>query len=113
MDIIIHSDCCKMFSTLRKSLPKGIKIKDAPIPPEACKFSPINIEIPITINITLSIDYLIITAGAAAGFIVHSLRKLRGNHQIEIDGQNIPTNDPRAIKVITKYIDNQKSHQDT
>lgn len=108
MDVSINTNLPPLYGFLNSELPEGVKIISEP-PLEQRGGPDWNIDVSIDIN--LVIDLAKIAPYALAAWLVGGARRLKGNHKININGKQIPVDNPDAIELVTKEIENEKKKE--
>ena len=100
--ISITTDSPALYGFLNSDLPHGVQIiSDSP-------YKGRGIEVALTTEIQIVADLVKIEKDNFVAWLISRTRVLEGNHKIKINRQQIPVNDPEAVELLTKEIENEE-----
>ena len=104
LKITASSGNSRLYRILQSDLPEGVKIVSPP-PKETRDWgTPYS----VSINIEIVADLSVIAEVAFATWLIECCTKRpRGNEKININGKQISVNDPEAIELVTKEIEDK------
>ena len=103
-EISITTNNPVLYGSLNINLLDGIKIiSEPPIEKRGIGF-----DISINFDINIIVDLGKISAYVFAGWLISRTKRLRGNHKININRQQIPVDHPKAIELVTKEIEHKE-----
>ena len=99
--ISITTDNPALYGFLKSNLPDGVQIiSDSP-------YEGRGIDIVIATDIKIVIDLAVIAKYAFAVWLIKYARTLKGKHKININRQQIPVDDPEAVDLIAREIEDE------
>ncbi len=108
--LTITTDFTILQPMLNHDVPAGVSLVS---PPPTFKRS-LDVHVTVNVDVKIAIDLGVITAAAAASWLVHRLRVIRGNfpdYRVRLDAMQLPQDDADAIKLITEKIQDDEEGQ--
>ena len=100
--ISITTDNPALYSLLKADLPDAVQIiSDSPLE----KYS---LEPPLTTDIQIVVDLAVIGKNNFVAWLINRARVLKGKHKININRQHIPVNNPEAVELLIKEIEDKE-----
>ena len=100
--ISITTDNYALYGLLNSDLPYGVQIvSDSP-------YEGRGLELSRTTNIQIVADFAAIEKDNFVAWLINRARVLKGKHKININRKQISVNDPEAVEIITKEIENEE-----
>ena len=100
--ISITTDNYALYGLLNSDLPYGVQIvSDSP-------YRGGGFELSRTTNIQIVADFAAIEKDNFVAWLISRTRLFEGDHKIKINRQRIPVNNPEAVELITKEIEDEE-----
>lgn len=100
--ISIKTDNPALFGILNSDLPKGVKItSDSPY------VGPV-LEVTLATDIQIEVDLATIEKNDFIAWLINRVITLKGNHNININRQQISVDNPDAVELLTKEIEGEE-----
>ena len=100
--ISIKTDNPALYGLLNSDLPYGVQIiSDSP-------YEGRGLELSRTTNIQIVADFAAIEKDNFVAWLISRTRVFEGDHKIKINRQRIPVNNPEAVELITKEIEDEE-----
>ena len=100
--ISITTDNPALYGLLNSDLPHGVQIiSDSP-------YKGRGIEVALTTEIQIAVELSVIGRNNFVAWLISRTKVLKGKHKININRKQISVNDPEAVKLISKEIENEK-----
>ena len=100
--ISITTDNYALYGFLNSDLPYGVQIvSDSPY--EGGGF-----DLSRTTDIQIVVDFSAIEKDDLIAWLINRTRLFEGDHKIKINRQRIPVNNPEAVKLLTKEIEDEE-----
>jgi len=100
--ISIKTDNPALYGLLNSDLPYGVQIiSERP-------YIGSSLDITLTTDIEILADLEAIEKDNFVAWLINRARVLKGKHKININRKQISVNDPEAVEIITKEIENEE-----
>jgi hypothetical protein len=108
--LTITTDFPLLQPILNNDVPAGVSF----ISPPPTFHRSLDVHVTVNVDVRIAIDLGVITAAAAASWLVHRLRAIRGDfpdYGVRLEAKQLPPDDADAIKLITGTIQDDEGGQ--
>lgn len=104
MEITVKNNNPMFKQLLASELPTGVEIVHHP----QIERRDINIALNFNFDITFNLNLAILSIPVFVDWLISKSRSVEGNRTIQIESKKISIDDPEAIELVTKEIENKK-----